>query len=244
MTDKLAGTTQQSSRAKTGRVPLALQISELLIRDIQSGQLPDGERLPPERVMAQQLNIAVGTLRKALADLEKRGLLRRVQGSGNYVNNTIDIDNVYALFRLELLSGPAVPSATLLSVKQMKKPSYVPHIGSATTAYRFRRRRLLDNVEAALEEIWLDGRFCDAIDAQLVSHSLYRFYQDHLGIRITRAEDRVSVAQLPRWAPAVHREKAVSHWGYIERLSRDQYGQPTEFSRTWFDPENVRFVSR
>jgi hypothetical protein len=72
-----------------------------------------GERLPPERDMAEELGIAVGTLRKALAELQNRGLLERVQGSGNYVRAISDPKSVYAMFRLELLGGGGLPTAEI-----------------------------------------------------------------------------------------------------------------------------------
>lgn len=227
-----------------GRVPLVSQITEMLVREIKTGILPDGERLPPERAMAERLNISVGTLRKALKALESRGLLTRVQGSGNYVNNALDEDNIYALFRLELTTGPATPSARLLSVKRLKKPGYLPDIGQSPTAFRFRRIRTLDSMDAALEEIWLDARHAEHIEASTVPASLYRFYRDTLGLRITRVEDRVSVASLPDWAPNSLADRQPVSWGFIERLARDQHGEPAEYSRTWFHPEQVRFVSR
>jgi len=59
------------------RMPLHLQISEMLMREIQAGLLVDGEKLAPERQMAAQLNISVGTLRKALLDLDEKGMLKR-----------------------------------------------------------------------------------------------------------------------------------------------------------------------
>lgn len=228
----------------TGRVPLVNQITEMLVRDIKTGVLPDGERLPPERGMAEGLNISIGTLRKALAELESRGLLTRIQGSGNYVNSTLDEHNVYALFRLELLDGPATPSARLLSLERMDKPADLPDIGSAVQAFRFRRIRHLNQREAALEEIWLDGRHASDIDITEVTESLYRFYRDNLGFRITRVEDRVGVSRLPDWAPEAWQQRYSGDWGFIERLSRDQDGELAEYSRTWFDPEHVRFVSR
>ena len=51
-------------------LPMFVQVSELLIREIAAGRLIDGERLPPEREMAKSLHVSVGTLRKALAELE------------------------------------------------------------------------------------------------------------------------------------------------------------------------------
>ena len=59
--------------------------ARLLIREIMAGRLADGARLPSEREMAAGLNVAVGTLRRGLQDLQDKGLLERIQGSGNYV---------------------------------------------------------------------------------------------------------------------------------------------------------------
>lgn len=78
----------------SGSLPVYLQIVELLVRDIAANRLIDGERLAPEREMAAQLGIAVGTLRKALAELQSRGLLERVQGSGNYIRAISDPQSV------------------------------------------------------------------------------------------------------------------------------------------------------
>jgi DNA-binding GntR family transcriptional regulator len=39
----------------SGALPVYLQISEMLIREIGTGRLRDGERLPPEREMAASL---------------------------------------------------------------------------------------------------------------------------------------------------------------------------------------------
>jgi len=55
--------------ASSQPLPKYIQISERLIREIAAGHIADGARLPPEREMAADLGIAVGTLRKALGDL-------------------------------------------------------------------------------------------------------------------------------------------------------------------------------
>ena len=41
----------------------------MLIREIASGRIPDGTRLPTERQMAEDLGVAVWTLRRALSIL-------------------------------------------------------------------------------------------------------------------------------------------------------------------------------
>src|SRR3546814_1371450 len=122
-------------------LPIYLQITELLIRDIAAGRLIDGEKLKPEREMAEELGIAIGTLRKALAELQARGMLERVQGSGNYVRAVSDPQSVYSLFRLELLDGGGLPTAEILAIDRRPKPGGFPAFGASPEGHRIRRLR-------------------------------------------------------------------------------------------------------
>ncbi|MBN9669788.1 GntR family transcriptional regulator [Roseibium aggregatum] len=231
--------TSQASQA----LPLYVQVSELLIRDIAAGRLMEGERLPPERDMAEELGISVGTLRKALADLTQKGLLERVQGSGNYIRHGATHESVYAMFRLELLSGGGLPRADILSVNRMKKTDDLPSFGTAADATRIRRLRYLNDVLIAVEEIWLDGD-AGTVRRDLLSDSLYRFYQRHLGFWIKRAEDRVTIAKVPDWSPDIFPVAPGTVTGFVERFSWTEKREPIEFSRTWFDTGKAHYVQR
>ncbi len=224
-------------------LPIYVQIAELLIRDIAAGRLIDGERLPPERDMAAQLNVSVGTLRKSLAELENKGMLERIQGSGNYVRETGTQNSVYAMFRLELPQGGGLPRADILSVDHLDKPADLPEFGTARRGSRVRRMRYLNDTIIAVEEIWLDESV-GLIDQRLLSDSLYRYYQQQLGFWITRAEDRVSVGRLPDWTPVHFTMPAGETAGYIERFSWSERPEPVEFSKTWFDPDRATYVQR
>ena len=57
---------------------------KLALADLIAG-LDRGTSLPPERQLAEQLGTSRTTLRKALAELAGEGVLRRTQGSGNFV---------------------------------------------------------------------------------------------------------------------------------------------------------------
>ena len=225
-------------------LPLHLQISEMLIREIKAGLRPVGDRLPPERNLASDLGVSVGTLRKALADLADKGMLERVQGSGNYVRNNPEVDNIYALFRLERVEGGGLPTAQLLDVTKMTPPGCVPALSDAPHVFRFRRIRSLDGAPVAAEEMFLAGARASSVAPEDVGDSLYQFYRDRLGFRITRVEDRVGVGQRPDWAKPYFESRPPEGWGYIERKSRDETDQLAEFSRTWFDPATARFVAR
>ncbi len=226
------------------RLPLHLQVSEMLAREIKAGILLEGERLEPERQMAKRLGIAVGTLRKSLAVLNENGLLERIQGSGNYVRNVDANNTIYGFFRLELLTGGGLPSATILSIKRVTGKGDVS-FAKQQDYYRIRRKRYLNGIDVALEEIWLDASYVsDPFQHAEVSDSLYQFYKETLGFWIARVEDSLAVDTAPAWQPKEFCAEAGSHWGFVARNSWDQNGQQAEFSRTWFDTRSTRYVAR
>ena len=154
-------------------LPKYLQISELLIRDIAAGRLENGSRLPTERDLAAQLSTSVGTLRKALAELEQQGLLERIQGSGNYIRSKSEVNSIYSFFRVELLEGGGLPRAEVLDVSKRAKPAEFPYFGSNLDGFRIRRMRYLNDIPAVLEEIWLDANHAAQISADDLNEALY-----------------------------------------------------------------------
>lgn len=229
---------------RTGALPLHMQVSEGLIRDIGAGKLADGQRLPPEREMAAGMGIAVGTLRRALQTLEQSGLLTRIQGSGNYIRALPDVDSVYALFRLELLAGGGLPTANVLSVERRPKPPGLPAFGAHAEGHRIRRLRFLSGQPAAVEEIWLDAARAETLTAGDLSESLYLFYRQSLGLRIARAEDRIGQAPLPDWSPPAFPRPPGTALPCITRVAFAADGASAEASLTWYDPETAAYVAR
>lgn len=67
------------------RKPRYLAIADELAQAILNGQLPTGERLPPQRKLAQRLAVTAGTVSHAYALLEQRGLATARVGDGTYV---------------------------------------------------------------------------------------------------------------------------------------------------------------
>jgi DNA-binding transcriptional MocR family regulator len=65
--------------------PKYLAIVEALLRDVESGQLAPGTRLPTQRELARQLGIAIGTVSRAYAIAEQRGIVRGEVGRGTFI---------------------------------------------------------------------------------------------------------------------------------------------------------------
>ena len=227
-------------------LPVYLQIAELLTRQIKAGYWHSGERLPTEAELAQSLSVAVGTLRKSLSLLSEQGVLERIQGSGTYVRRAEGTQRIYELFRLELTTGPGLPTAHILDVQRCARPNHVPVLGSNPKAkvWRVRRLRFLSQVPVALEEIWFDAAHTDRLQAEELGDSMYLFYQTRFQVWIARVEDHIAAAPAPDWAAPPFGLAAGAPAGFIERLSWTANNALAEYSHTWFDPAVCRYASR
>lgn len=65
--------------------PRYLAFVQALEHDIQTGLLKPGTRLLPQRDMAIQLGLSVGTVSRAYAEAETRGLISGEVGRGTFV---------------------------------------------------------------------------------------------------------------------------------------------------------------
>ena len=77
----VAGRAQETPGKRLG----SIDIVQLLRREINSGALETGSRLPPGRELAKTYGVARGTLREALKQLAQEDLVEIRPGSGTYV---------------------------------------------------------------------------------------------------------------------------------------------------------------
>ncbi|MFT8675765.1 MAG: PLP-dependent aminotransferase family protein [Acetobacter sp.] len=78
------------ARLHDGAGAPAHRLAEALGADILSGQLSAGDRLPAHRDLAWRLGIGVGSVTRAYAMLERRGLTHSVRGRGTFVTVRAD----------------------------------------------------------------------------------------------------------------------------------------------------------
>lgn len=70
---------------KSTREPLWKRLAIQIRQDIASGQLTPGAQLPTEVQMSERFSVSRFTIRQALADLERQGLIRIEHGRGLFV---------------------------------------------------------------------------------------------------------------------------------------------------------------
>jgi DNA-binding GntR family transcriptional regulator len=62
-----------------------VQLADLITARILDGTYPEESRLPSEIALQQETGAARETIRQAIAELRKRGLIETVAGKGSFV---------------------------------------------------------------------------------------------------------------------------------------------------------------
>ncbi|WP_417671726.1 PLP-dependent aminotransferase family protein [Roseibium sp.] len=68
-----------------GKGPMYVRLADQIADDISTGTLPPGTKLPPQRNVAYDLGVTVGTIGRAYALVRERGLVSGEVGRGTYV---------------------------------------------------------------------------------------------------------------------------------------------------------------
>ncbi len=82
-----------------------VKIASQVVALIENGTLKPGEKLPPERVLAEQLGTSRPTVREALSALELSGIIEIKTGSGSYVKE--HIENNTLVNKLSMYDSPS-----------------------------------------------------------------------------------------------------------------------------------------
>ena len=75
--------------------PIYLALVKLLEEDIRKGVLQPGTKLPPQRELADYLDINLSTVSRAFKICEQKGLLSASVGNGTYVSSDATADKIF-----------------------------------------------------------------------------------------------------------------------------------------------------
>lgn len=82
---KSAGLAGSTAVARENFTPYYRRVMDSIRADIAAGRLRPGQQLPSTRLLTEQYGHAPGTIRKAVDELVKAGVLRGHQGVGVFV---------------------------------------------------------------------------------------------------------------------------------------------------------------
>ena len=177
---------------KNSPISLHIQVRNELRSWITSEQVRAGDRLPSEREMRAMYGVSRITLRSALDDLERSGLIYSRPGKGWFISSLFLDQQLKHLsgFSQDIYSTGMRPSSNvLIQEAQVVTPMVANElqVPRGTRIARIRRVRTADGVPMAIEDASFPLSSCpDILDQDFAQGSIYSYLESR-GLKLTKA---------------------------------------------------------
>lgn len=183
-----------SKLSQKSSVPLYYQLASIIKRGIKANILKPGDQIPTEMEICEKFNISRSTVRRAIRNLEKEGLVYKKQGKGSFIAEPKlrrNLSNVYS-FTSDMKKQGLKPSSEILEFKReeasidLQKNLRLEN--SNTETFKIIRLRLANDQPLLIETTYIPVHLCPTISIEeLKTGSLYKFLDSEMGIKPHRA---------------------------------------------------------
>jgi GntR family phosphonate transport system transcriptional regulator len=229
-------------------VALWRRVADSIEQSIADGTYPRDSKLPGETEIAELHRVNRHTVRRALAALAERGLVRAERGSGTYVEAPRIAYPLRSRTRFsEIVSaGGHEAHGKLLNASVEDAPQdLAKHLGLKTGAplLRIDALRTADRMPICVGSTWVNAeRFPDGGKLYEKLQSITKVLE-HYGIRDYRREWTNITAAIAEAADAARLDLALGRPVLVvEKLDTEINGKPLIISRSRFAAERVQFV--
>lgn len=211
-------------------------------------QLAVGDAIPSERLLSAQLGVSRLTVRAALDDLVREGLLVRRRGSGTFVSEPkIAQELTMTSFTEDMQRRGMVPGSRTLDLRTAPAGAWLGRILNVSPSEPIvivKRLRLADRETMAIETLHVRAALVPGLSARdLEDHSFYALLTERYGLDI--------VGGLQTIEPTVTNEEESEALGVplhspaflFERTTRSAAGEVVEHVRSIYRGDRYRLVT-
>ena len=226
-----------------GFQPLYKQVYDLLTARLVEGYWKPSQLLPSEMMLAEELGVSQGTVRKALNQMVAEKMLQRQQGKGTFVAEHTQESDLFRFFRLREPHGEILIPETVVLGSSRRTASDDEakklNLDANALVVELTRVRSIHNKPAIIEKVIQPLSVFPDIDKNTdLPNALYILYQEKYGITIMSVNDEIRAVEIPD-AYAQHLDLAKgSPVLMIERSSVNIDGRVVELSTAYCSSDN------
>jgi GntR family transcriptional regulator len=227
--------------------PLYLQLKRWIEDAITRGAIKAGDALPSERDLAVKVDVSRVTVRKAVQQLVRDGVLVQRHGSGTFVAQPprrVEQSLSQLTSFTEDMARRGMQVRSIFLDRGLYTPSpeetVVLGLSSGDRVARIARLRHSNDIPMAIERASLSARVLP--DPEAVGSSLYA-HLEKTGNRPVRALQRIRAASLGEEDAALLEVPAGAPGLSIERTSYLSSGKVIEFTRSIYRGDAYDFVA-
>ena len=229
-------------------VALWRQVADGIERGIADGRFAAGEKLPGEMEIAETYRVNRHTVRRALATLAERGLVRAERGSGTYVETPRLAYPLRSRTRFSEIvgAGGREPQGQLIAASSETATRELARqlgLKNGAPLIRIEALRLADRTPICVGTTWLSAeRFPDAGHVFAGARSMTKLLA-HFGIRDYRRASTRITAGIVDATDAARLDLALGRpILVVDSTDVDAEGRPLITKRVRFAAERVQFL--
>lgn len=228
------------------RMPLYIQLSDLLREKIEIGTLPFGKPIPSERELSETYGINRMTVRKSIDILVNEGILTKVQGKGTFVKKPkIDsaMDTIQGFGRFLEEQGIIPSSRVIFSGTRLARYKFHKIFGIEEDAlvYRLFRLRLGDSEPISVEDSYIPYDMVPGIEKYDFNiYSLYNILGQY-GIKLVEGTEKLEIVRITNPEAKLLALEPGSVAFRLENISRCQNGRIVEFTKSYTHGERFSY---
>lgn len=231
-------------------VPLYSQLKELLRTRILDGSYPAHSQMPSENELGEIYKVSRITVRQALSDLQKEGLIFKIHGKGTFVAKPKAFQNVSKLQGLaEAMSQMGYEVLNqLLSFKFISANTQVAErlqILEGTKVAEIKRIRLINREPVSLEITYVSQLIGEQLEkADLITRDIFLILENDCGVALGHADLAIDAVVANAELIQALNVEAGSPIMRIERLTHAADGTPIDFEHLFYRGDAFQYRLR
>ena len=227
--------------------PLYLQLKNALISDIDAGIYKPHERLMSERELGEKFKVSRMTVRQALTDMIRDGILYTRAGKGTYVKAPKIKQELQTLtgFSQDMATRGSAASGRVLAATIIPATltlAAIFAIPTNTELVQLSRLRLSDGIPLAIEEAYILHKVCAGIlEYDFSKESLYNILSSKYNIHLVRAEQTMEASLATAQETELLNLTPPSPVLRIERLSYSEQNILVEYVMSVYCGDRYKF---
>lgn len=234
--------------------PLFRQAKKRLVRLIEARHYAPGDCLPSETELAGNLQISIGTLRKAVDELVFENVLIRRQGKGTFVTQHNNDRFLFQFFHVEKRGRddhqePEYPAVHCLGFDKSRcteDEALALQLRPGDPVLRMTNRLMLSGAAIVFDQLCVSALTFKGLTEKRFSErsgTVYQLYQQSFGITVLRARERARAVGASREASKVLGVGVGQPVMEVHRVALTFGEKPVEYRVSTINTQHYDYVS-
>ncbi|MBI3526087.1 MAG: GntR family transcriptional regulator [Betaproteobacteria bacterium] len=231
-------------------VPLYTQIKEVLRTRILGGTYKPHQQIPSESEMMNSFGVSRITVRQALGDLQKEGMIFKIHGKGAFVSKPKAFQNIGQLqgFGEAMARMGYETFSQLVSIKTLAAGRAVGaklKIKEREQVTELRRVRYLNREPISLDVSYLPKTIGDRLAKEDLAHrDIFLILENDYGLSLGQAELQIEAMLADDSLARLLKIEEGSPVLRIERLTFTAAGQPLDYEHLFYRGDAFQYRLR